>query len=1527
MKRIKIPALSTALFILLGNASAVFADAPPVADNAVIGGNPVAGGILTGYYDYTDGDGEVEDGSEYLWEEGESSAGPFMPIAGETAESLACKAEFAGRYVRFSVTPKNSGGTGARISSPAIEVEETRSVFDAATPSVVFEEDFHSYNTGETVLVPNFSSANKNVKIVNGSEMADNVNTGKYMVFKQGTPNTAYNTAEASTGIGSGCDKFYLEFAFKTSTVAAGGRVMIRGNGNDTETANKNILCNMVINATDVRVSDTAFQSVSGHSYTFSNLTSEKWYRIFILMDITGGQAFFRLRDYATDAGIDEGSYVFNRNPPANPAMAQTAFDQLVFGGGALSDIILDDIKMGRFNMPAPRIQSAGITGAPYETGGTLYGHYTYNGILAESVDALPGSVYTWYRADLPSGWYTAVKTGRTTAADGASYTLSREDKGKYFKFGLNPSPSSSTEVITPAAPVITGKAEAPTASAVTVSGEARIGGVLTASYSYSDFNGDVEDGSTYRWLKRASVDGVYTQIDAGTTTADAGSAYTITAADMDNYIVFEITPANASAKFPVGTAAVSEPFLVANLKPEAKNVTFTGAAVAGLPLTGGYEYVDMNGDAEAGSVYYVAASDTADFLSSTVVASGNSSANAPVTFTPGEAEWKKFLRLEIVPKNIVPPDTGDRAYSAVIGPVERPAGNPGGTNAPRAENVTLSGVQKPGATLTGWYDYYDPKGEPEYGTEIVWYRVNMAENVSEVAQRGGLTYVCTAADDGFGIQFEVTPKKDSFSDAVGAPQTGEIVLIGTDEAGYVKRTVLEEDFEDAPVVENQSPWTYNLFSGDKISTLVTVVDGTKTEGEKNATKYPYVNSLSDKAYAMPSDDGKNLSGIVDVSVDINSDAPVNPAASILGNSTDLNTSRIALLRFTNNAGATTYTSGTPSTNYGDGTARIATLQKGRWYTFKFRIDFNKNTVTCRVDGAEIGTYTFNKNVNTVKNSYLSKIEFYQNTRFDNVRIESLTATAPTAGTVGISGISAEGGDLTGTYTFFALSNEAAGGSAYKWYRGDTPGGPFEVVGEGRASAGNLPKYRLTAADAGSYIKFEITPSSTDGETGAASSAVSGRVTASSAAEPTAPEASDVTISGSAVPGGVLNGSYRYYDRNGDLENGSELSWLASSSADGANPRIAAAGTSFTLTQNEAGKYIFFSVIPKNGAAPTVGAAAISVPVFVSDAPSARNVIISANGTVKAGNSLRGSYDFAGGVELGSTYRWLRSETLNGTYAEIDTNLSYVVTKGDEGKYLKFEVTPKNADGAVGAPSQSSPAFVSGGGNTPPSGGGGGGGNYAVNMPQNTPAPPQIPDGGANAGNEPPEAPSFNDTSAHWAKDDIEWANRMGLMNGASGAFEPNRAITRAEFAAVTVRLTGVSDGGYNGEFADVSAVEWFAPSVAAAFKAGFISGYGGYFRPHDSLTREEMAKMMWLAYKSSGGGEVDGAPLDGFADNYKVSPWASVYLEKTTALGLIRGNGEPPVLSPLSAATRAETAVVLRRVYNTIAVSIDNKS
>jgi uncharacterized protein YjdB len=114
----------------------------------------------------------------------------------------------------------------------------------------------------------------------------------------------------------------------------------------------------------------------------------------------------------------------------------------------------------------------------------------------------------------------------------------------------------------------------------------------------------------------------------------------------------------------------------------------------------------------------------------------------------------------------------------------------------------------------------------------------------------------------------------------------------------------------------------------------------------------------------------------------------------------------------------------------------------------------------------------------------------------------------------------------------------------------------------------------------------------------------------------------------------------------------------------------------------------------------------------------------------------------------------------------------------------------------------------------------------------------------------------YSDVATSWAKDDIEWVTKVGLMSGyTNGTFGGERAITRAEMAALLSRLVLVSVVK-DMPFKDVS-THWAKNAIQQMFSGGYFSGYvNGTFKPNAFMTRAEAVKVMnkVLGYKTTSG-------------------------------------------------------------------------
>lgn len=180
---------------------------------------------------------------------------------------------------------------------------------------------------------------------------------------------------------------------------------------------------------------------------------------------------------------------------------------------------------------------------------------------------------------------------------------------------------------------------------------------------------------------------------------------------------------------------------------------------------------------------------------------------------------------------------------------------------------------------------------------------------------------------------------------------------------------------------------------------------------------------------------------------------------------------------------------------------------------------------------------------------------------------------------------------------------------------------------------------------------------------------------------------------------------------------------------------------------------------------------------------------------------------------------------------------------------------------------------------------------------------------------------SFADVASHWSKNDVELlANKLVVEGSTDTTFEPERNITRAEFAALAVRSLGLTSAAPASTFSDVKSDAWYASAVATATYAGIINGYeDNTFRPDAQITREELVAIVIRAmdYASIGTNVTDPqSVLSKFKDSNKIV-WAQREIAAAVNAGIINGLTDDTIGSA-SKATRAQSATMLKRFLST---------
>lgn len=158
-------------------------------------------------------------------------------------------------------------------------------------------------------------------------------------------------------------------------------------------------------------------------------------------------------------------------------------------------------------------------------------------------------------------------------------------------------------------------------------------------------------------------------------------------------------------------------------------------------------------------------------------------------------------------------------------------------------------------------------------------------------------------------------------------------------------------------------------------------------------------------------------------------------------------------------------------------------------------------------------------------------------------------------------------------------------------------------------------------------------------------------------------------------------------------------------------------------------------------------------------------------------------------------------------------------------------------------------------------------------------------------------------------------ALRQIVAGMPSGSFEPERSVSRAEFAVMLSRALKLEQGGAMNVFTDVSQDAWYYPSLSGAYKAGLVQGRDGRtYEPDTPVTRQEMAVMLTKAYALQGGTMSTPEAAESFADAVQIAEWAQASVNAAHALGLIQGRGQGE-FAPAAYLTRAEAAQIIYKL------------
>lgn len=171
-----------------------------------------------------------------------------------------------------------------------------------------------------------------------------------------------------------------------------------------------------------------------------------------------------------------------------------------------------------------------------------------------------------------------------------------------------------------------------------------------------------------------------------------------------------------------------------------------------------------------------------------------------------------------------------------------------------------------------------------------------------------------------------------------------------------------------------------------------------------------------------------------------------------------------------------------------------------------------------------------------------------------------------------------------------------------------------------------------------------------------------------------------------------------------------------------------------------------------------------------------------------------------------------------------------------------------------------------------------------------------------------------NDYTGHWAEKQINSFIEKGIASPyKDGTFKPDKAITRAEIAAMVNKAFGLVEKTET-NFKDVKAEDSYYSDMAIAKKAGYLTGFpDGSVKPDSGMSRQEYAIIISRLLKLDI--ELYLEEADKFKDAAHIPGWSKGAIGAAVKFGYM--NGLPgDIFDPAGSITRGQAVAVLERCY-----------
>lgn len=163
----------------------------------------------------------------------------------------------------------------------------------------------------------------------------------------------------------------------------------------------------------------------------------------------------------------------------------------------------------------------------------------------------------------------------------------------------------------------------------------------------------------------------------------------------------------------------------------------------------------------------------------------------------------------------------------------------------------------------------------------------------------------------------------------------------------------------------------------------------------------------------------------------------------------------------------------------------------------------------------------------------------------------------------------------------------------------------------------------------------------------------------------------------------------------------------------------------------------------------------------------------------------------------------------------------------------------------------------------------------------------------------------------HWAEPFIQALLSMDLIHDlADGSYQPDKPMTRAEYAALVAVAFKPTAKRPAADFVDVSKDFWAYNAIQIAARGGFVGGFSDRtFHPHQNVKRLQVIVSL---VNGLGLPQADNNVLEVYSDRHSIPDYAEKAVATATHKRIIVNYPDPKLLAPLRPATCAEVAAMV---------------